>query len=436
MKNGHGSSGWALPALAAALVFCAVPATAQLQSASSAGLGTADNYTALARGFAALGLNPAALGLPESPGFSLALIPVSVQAGVDPVTLGDLKDFEGRQIPDATKNDWLDRIGASGSEEVLAGARASALSLTVGNFGLQASTIAHARASISEPVAELLLFGNAGRTGSPADLTLTGSTMDAWAVTTVGASFGLRLGARIGTYENQSFAVGATLKYSVGNALLLGRERGGSVTSDPVAVSVQFPVVQTDTAGKKWSNGSGVGLDVGAAWEGGPWSVGLAVHNLFNTFEWDRSKLFFRPGEAIFNASTKDANVGAVPAEGTPAADALLSEVGHQKFDPILVAAAAYDISPMVTVMGEWRNRFGDGMEVVPKLHLGAGVEVRPAPLLKLRAGLAGITDGFQVAGGGSLVLGPVNLSGAYLRQSGNAGDASFGQLTLSFVGR
>ncbi len=435
MKNSHGSSGWALLASLAALAFYATPATAQLQSASSAGLGTADNYTALARGFAALGLNPAALALPTSPGFSLAVIPVRVRSGIDPVTLGDLKDFEGRQIPDATKNDWLGRISASGGEHALAGAQVSALSLTVGHFGLQASTIAHARANITEPIAELLLFGNAGRTGSPADFALTGSSLDAWAVTTVGASFGLPLGARIGGYENQSFAVGATLKYSVGNALLMGREQGGTVTSDPIAVNIQFPVIQTDTAGSELNNGSGVGLDVGAAWEGGPWSVGLAVRNLFNTFKWDQSKLFFRPGQAIFNASTKDANMDAVPAESTPAADALLSDVGKLKFNPILVAAAAYDVSSIVTVMGEWRSRFGDGMEVGPKFHLGAGVEVRPAPIVHLRAGLAGITNGFQAAGGASLVLGPVNLSGAYLRQSGNAGDANFGQFTLSFGG-
>ncbi len=44
----------------------------QLPSASTATLATANNYTALARGFTAIATNPAGLGMPGNPGFSLA----------------------------------------------------------------------------------------------------------------------------------------------------------------------------------------------------------------------------------------------------------------------------------------------------------------------------------------------------------------------------
>jgi len=240
----------------------------------------------------------------------------------------------------------------------------------------------------------------------------------------------------IGGFLDQSFSIGATVKYEVGNVLLMGREQGGSVSSDPIEVDVMFPVVQTDTAGERFNNGTGVGLDVGAAWEGGPWSMSFAVRNLFNTFKWDQSKLFFRPGEAVFNTSDNRTSFDAVPAEGAPGAADLLSEVADQKFNPTVVAAAAYDLSSSVTVMGEVRNRVGDGLDIGPKNHVGVGVELRPVSLLRLRAGAAKVTAGTQMAAGASLVLGPVNLSGAYLNQSGSIGDASFGQFTLSFGGR
>lgn len=435
MRQTPGSAGRLLLASVAMLTFGVTPALGQLQSAGSAHLGTANNYTARARGFAALGLNPAALGLESSPGFSLALLPVRVQAGFGPITLADVKDYEGQQIPDATKNEWLSRISADGGQHVLAGARATALSMTIGHFGLQASTIGSARAHFTEPVAELLLFGNAGRTGNPENFSLTGSSMDAWAVTTVGVSVGIPLPTLIGSFVDQSFSIGATLKYEVGNVLMMGRERGGSVSSDPLEVDVMFPVVQTDTAGKSFNNGTGVGLDVGAAWEGGPWSMSFALRNLFNTFKWDQSKLFFRPGEAVFNTSDKTTNFDAVRAEGAPGAATLLSEVADQKFNPTVVAAAAYDLSATTTVVGEIRNRFGDGLDIGPKTHVGVGIEFRPVSLLYLRAGAAKVTAGTQLAAGASLVLGPVNLSGAYLNQSGGVGDASFGQFTLSFGG-
>ncbi len=435
MSHRPGFWGRVLPASLAALACWVCPTSAQLQSASAAGLGTADNYTARARGFAALGLNPAALGLASSPDLSLALLPVRIRAGLDPITLGDLANFEGKRIPDATKNDWLERIASSGGQRILAGARATAVSLTVGHFGFQASTLAYAQANLAEPVAELLLFGNAGRTGSPADLVLTGSSMDAWAVTTVGASVGLPLHTKIGDFGSQSFAVGATLKYSVGNALLMGRETRGSVSSDPIEVNVEFPVIQTEKAESGYDNGTGVGLDVGAAWEGGPWSVGLALRNLLNSFRWDRSKLFFRPGRAIFNESDKKTDLDAVRAQSTPAAGSLLSEVAGQKFDPTLAVGAAYAVSATATLMGELRNRFGLGIDVGPSLHIGAGVELHPWSVLRLRAGAAKITNGLQLGTGGTLTLGPVNVSGAYLRQSGSVGDASFGQLTLSWGG-
>ncbi len=421
---------------AVALAVSASSAGAQIQGASSAGLATANNYTARARGFAALGLDPAALGLDDSPAYSVAILPVGVQAGLDPVSLGDLKDFEGRTIPEATKNLWLARIRSSGGQSVVAGARLTGISLAVGHFGFEASTLGRVRARLTEPAAELLLFGNAGRTGSPADLSLAGSSVQAWAVTTLGVSAGLPLDVRIGRFSDQSFAVGATMTYYIGNALFLGRENDGSVSSDPLEVDVQFPMLQTDTAFSRFNNGSGVGLDVGAAWVGGPWEAALAVRNLVNTFRWDLGGLFFRPGLVRFNQSSKLTDIDAVKARGTPAASELLAEAANQRFDPTLVAAVAYRAYRRVTVMGEVRRHLGNGMNVEPGSHVGIGIEARPLRVVVLRAGVAKITGGAQVGTGAAVAVGPASVSGAYLYQSGDPGHVSAAQLTISFGAR
>ena len=44
-------------------------ASGQLPSASTAALATSNNYTALARGFTAIALNPAGRAMPGNPGF-------------------------------------------------------------------------------------------------------------------------------------------------------------------------------------------------------------------------------------------------------------------------------------------------------------------------------------------------------------------------------
>lgn len=103
--------------IATLLLLATVPAGlhAQLANASASTLGLAENTTATARGFEAISVNPAGLGMPGS-GFSLALVPVRLRTALHPVTLSDLADYEGVVIPDATKEAWLGDVVATGGE--------------------------------------------------------------------------------------------------------------------------------------------------------------------------------------------------------------------------------------------------------------------------------------------------------------------------------
>ena len=119
-------------------------ASGQLPVAGTAALATANNYTALARGFTAIALNPAGLGMPGNPGFSLALFPVEGRAGLSGLTLGEIAEFSGLDLPDTTRADWLQRVEEEGDFTTRAGVSASAFALSVGPVGFQISSVGQA----------------------------------------------------------------------------------------------------------------------------------------------------------------------------------------------------------------------------------------------------------------------------------------------------
>ena len=91
-------------------------------------------------------------------------------------------------------------------------------------------------------------------------------------------------------------------------------------------------------------------------------------------------------------------------------------------FDPKVSVAAAYRARPDLTLCGDFRHQFGDGLRLEEKTHLGAGAEFRPARWLPLRAGAAVVNGGMQFAGGAGVEFGGVRVSGAVLGQTGDEG--------------
>lgn len=403
-------------------------ASAQLAHASARTLGLGGLSTATASRLEAISVNPAGLGMPGS-GFSLSVLPMTFREALGPVALKDLNEVAGEVISSSVKEAWLARILEADGESGTAGGEITALAFTAGHFGFQMSTLLAADVELSPEVMEVVLYGNAGRTGTPANISFSGSSADAYAVTTLGASYGFPIKTAKG-----SMALGATLKYSVGHALAVGREKGGSLQSDPIKVNVNFPILVSGGDDYDAGNGgSGVGVDVGFQMQRDQLRLGAAVQNLFNTFAWDEAMLEYRPGTATLQQgdNTTDfdpQSYAAAPADIKTAVDDL-------KFDPALAVGMAYDVKPDLTVSADARARFGDGMGLGPKTQFGAGAEYRGIDVLHLRGGLAAVTGGFQFGGGASLILGPVNLSfaGALLRGDS---DGSVGQFTLSFGGR
>lgn len=407
----------------------AVPAAAQLPSASTPALGMGDNFTAAARGYHAVAWNPALLGLSGNPRSSLALAPLRLVAGLDPITLKDLKDNEGIELSAATKARWLADVTAEGSEQGSGGGDVTYLAAQIGKFAVQFSSRARAVADLGPGAVRVLLYGNTDEQGNPQAIALAGSELNAAATSTAAASYALPL--KLGT---GGAAIGVTLKYTIGHLYLHGSDNNSQFTAQP-AVNLSFPTVTTVTENAELNNGSGLGLDVGFALQRGNMTLSAAVQNVFNSFKWKTENLTFRPGSAIFNSTTKQSSFDETPYTSAP--QALRTLVDNQKYKPTIAAGVALMPNSKLTLSADVRSRLSDeGIQEAPKLHAGAGLEYKLLSFLPVRAGAAIVTGGSQYGAGLGLILGPFNIGASLMRRDSDLGTDTVTMFTLISTGR
>lgn len=409
-----------------ALLTFAVPASAQLAQASASSLGLGFNMTASARGFAAIANNPAGLGHDETGFFSLAIPAVTGVAGVGPITLAELAEYEGVRLPDAVAADWLARTNTANGQSGSVDLGVTPFALQVGSIGFQLSTVAAVAANFSADAIELYLYGNAGRTGSAEDFNLDDSMLDGFVLTTGALSFGTKVAPGI--------HAGATAKYTVGHGIAMGRSQGTTFTSDPLEVQVDFPMIIPGDEDAGLNNGSGFGLDVGVVLDQPGLTIGATIQNIVNTFEWDPEGLRYVPGQALFNIDGGDADFDERPATEAPAM--LLEQLAEATIKPVFSAGVQLQPNDRLKVTADLRKRVEGGMALGPSFHAGVGAEVSVLSMLPVRGHLAKVSGGIQVGGGASLVLGPVNVTGGGALRTSTDENMVLGAFTLSFGAR
>ena len=400
----------------AALALTARGVAAQQPNASAAAYGMAGNFMGMATGYNAVAWNPAMLGM-NSPAFSLNLVSGGFTSGLDPVKLKDISDFGGKVIPAATKEAWLQQIG-TGRERGTVDVGASLIALSFGRIGLQVGGSGTAIANLNQDAAEAILYGNAGRTGTAKNLSFNGSNASGSSFVTGAASIAIPLPFAPTGRPGEQFSLGVTGKYIAGAAVARAQDNGSLVTPDNIAVS--FPAIYTDSAhlGK---SGSGVGIDVGLAWTDGATIIGATARNVINSFAWSTSALRFTPGTVSFDGTTSKTNFDGAPYSSAPAS--MRSALEAEKFQPEIAAGFAHRMDKL-TITADASTRIGDGIEIGPKMHVGVGAELRFIPFLPLRAGVAAVSEGYQVAGGAGLRVGPVEVGfGASMRSKNNGSE-------------
>ncbi len=413
-----------------ALLLLATPLSAQIGNTSPVALGLSDNFTALARGVYAPAWNPAGLGMADNPGFSLTLLPLRGQMGLDPVTPADLADWGDTVVPASVREEWLTRIEENGGETGGFGVDVTELAFSLSRLAFSLSTSVRGQVNMAPAFAELFFFGNAGRTGDPQNYSFEGTTFDIAATSTAAASLGLPLEIKLGPLPDQRFAVGATLKYTVGHLFVTGADDGSTLSTDPLGVDLVFPIAVSDTAFEEPNRGSGIGLDVGASWSASIFEAGVTIHNLMNTFEWNIDELYFYQGTAVFNADTSYTEFEeALPFDQAP--EHLKERVTDlYTFDPVLAAGAAVHVLPFLTVTGDIRHQLGESLHVGARNHVGVGAQLTIIPILPLRAGVSLISGGYQLGGGFGLNLGPIDLDLA-----GSVRDSELGAEAAAAIG-
>ena len=414
-------------------------ADAQVASASAAAFGMGDNFTALARGYNAVAWNPAGLGMPGNPGFSLTVLSGRGIAGLDPVTLSDLKEYEGEVVPTAIKRQWLNSIIEEESQAGTGGADITWLALQLGPVALHASSSGRAVNDISPGVAQLIIFGNTDDAGTPQAISLSGSTVDVNSYSTLALSYGMPLSIGAGAGR---IAVGATAKYTMGHVLALGRESTGATTTSPVAVDFSFPLVHTslgeDDESLEVNNGNGFGLDIGVGYESGPLTLGATVQNIVNTFEWDDTALQYRPVAISLAQSNYETETDVQPFSTAP--QAMQDAIEDMTFKPSIALGASFRQSPRLNLAADARFGSSSGMHTRPPTHVGAGVEYAVTDFLPVRVGIAYVrvnddNAGFQFGGGFGIRVGNYSLSAGIGQVSTDLGKDTHVMLQVVSIG-
>jgi hypothetical protein len=385
--------------------------SAQLPNASVAAFGMAGSYAAAARGYDAVAWNPANLGL-ATPAFSMSILSSGGSTGLDPVRLGDFRPFQGKVLPSATKESWLQAIG-SGSERGSIDGGISLVAASVSHLGFQLGVTGTGRANLNQDAAEALLFGNAGRTGAVRDLSFGGSNASGSGFATGAVSLGLPI---VTGDKDERVAVGITAKYIRGIGTGSAADNGSALGASDV--NVRFPMVYTDSA-NIGNAGSGFGIDLGVAWGDATTTFSATARNVINTFAWSTSAMRSRVGSFTFDGTTntttfEDANYSSAPAS-------LRAAVEAARFKPEIAGGVSHRVASLM-LTADASTRLGDGIDIGPKMHAGVGAEFTGIPLISLRGGAAMVTDGYQAAGGVGLRLGALEIGAALSTRHRNGG--------------
>jgi hypothetical protein len=391
-----------------------------------------DHSAATSRGFAAVAGNPAGLGMPRASRVTAAALPVSAACALGPVTCADVADWDDDEVPHAVREEWLRRIEAKGRQTGRFGGGLTLAAATLGWFGFQIATEIAGGADLNPDAAELMLFGSAGRTGDQREFTLAGSSFDTYAVTTAALGVGIPLDIEIGDAPAQAFAVGATVKYTLGNALYLARDLRGFVSGDPLDIWLRFPVLQTRGT-PTLRAGKGASLDVGFQWEASPWSFGLTARNVVSTFRWSVDDLVFRPGTTLLTQEESESDFTPRPASEAP--DALLEHARAFRFGPRVALGFQRALGERTTFAAELDARLGQSSDHAPPTLAGMAVEHRPLERIALRAHASAVNSGFRVGGGVGARLGDVDVSGAWTHGSRQGLGGPTAMLTVSLGG-
>jgi len=368
-----------------------------------------------ARGHEAIFANPANLGLPGNPYWSIASPGVLVTAGVAGPSLGQTLDImRGAGGPETAE--LLALVPGEGMEATL-DVRAPLFTLQSRRFAFAVAWGTVADHGLGRDLVDLYLNGyETGRTNYRVDDT-SGNRASFY-------TFSLAHGRRLGPVS-----VGVTGRY------VLGRYLSRSQLFDPVyalagdGLEVEYREVFA-------RGGTGWGMDVGAAMQPVPGlTLSAAIVDVAGEMRWSDqlhtrtltiTQDDFGAPERHWEERFTQFSRGSEPVDPTGAPitvyETALGLYNRAHFPATLRTAAAYELpASRTTLAASYSERLGDGrLGSAWERTASAGVQQR-IPLVTLRAGYAtDMADGSLIAGG--IRLGALDVAAARIRDGRDSG--------------
>ena len=410
-RTGAGLAGASL-----AVAALAAPAAAQIPLNPRA-LGVAGAYVGVARGHESVFANPANLGLPGSPAWSLGFPQVAAGATVLGPELMDLRDyFNYDDLSDQQRADLLAEIPAGGTA-LEADVRAPLVTYQNGSFALGVAYGFMGTHTVGRDLVDLFLNGyQEGRYNYSVGNT-AGTRATFW---DFAAAYGRGMGP---------LSVGVTGHYYVGRGLV--QTRAFEPTYDVASRDIRVDYVGVNSHG-----GKGWGLDVGAALQAAPGlTLSAAVANAVHSMEWSEeldgrrvtlARADFRDSEfqVIRNRyEQSEEELGDAPTgQFATVAQGLLEEA---ELPTTLRLGAAWTLpGGTTTLTGAYHDNLSEGRLAGRWSTLaGAGIQQK-LPVGTVRVGYSSDLDEGSILGGG-LTLGPIDLGVAKLTTGSEEDDAT-----------
>jgi len=400
---------------------------AQSGQSTARAVGMSRSMTASARGYEAIVWNPALLGAPGRPKFSINLLQVGLGTHSNALSATEVWSYYGQDsLSVDDRNEILDKVRATDDSTFGVGALADvmAVAVTVGNFGIALTgTAADASANVKADVLELILFGNTARRAPFERYEATGSRASGVSAATLAVSWGQGFAMPVG-----QLALGITAKLRRGIMAGHAAALSSYVQNAPdFEARAGFHGIYFDPD-STLNNGTGFGVDLGASYD---LLSGLrfaaAVENVIASMSWKDENLRYIREEYLLERSDDGRTyVDRTIADIEGAYDSLDGQqralrdsvFGRDPFATRLRVGAQLPAGPAL-IAGDAEFELSEGLVPGSSGRASVGAEL-PISVIVFRGGLATDFEGFGFSGGLGFTFGPVRLDvGAALTPGG-----------------
>ena len=366
---------------------------------SARSLSLAKSFTALARDYHAIGVNPANLALADGSNLAIELFSAGADISNNSFSLSDYNSYNGEYLTESDKNDILSKIpdnGLEGSAET----GISAFSFSRGEIAFGITAEADGKASIDKKILELVFNGNT-----------IGDTMDLSNACGTGIAhvdFNLSYARELKRLGWGVINWGINLKYIYGLRYASVEEANAYVATSLSGIDSEGAIQLKTSEG-----GAGFGIDLGlSAAYGKSWIISMAITNIISRINWNKNNKLNTYLFTWEKLTADNSDDGAVITS-----DEIEESIGSfsETLPPELALGASTTYKSLLLSF-DYKQGFKDQGRVSTTPEISLGCEAGFLKSIPLRAGFSvGGAEGSSAAVGLGLNIKPFFIDFAYM---------------------